>query len=326
MIRIANPLPQVLSHYQDELEATLTRCGIEAGRIVTHPVEGLAGPMGRPRMLINALTNARRNAETEDSALQIWPSVGLWDFLLWNSSTSRNSVIFHDPTPIRRQFGFDSLSKSVARITGGARSPRVIAHSDEALTVAKFLLPRYEILKVLHPVMRIPGSLVREKNNEVVVAGQYKPERDLEMLAAIGPKLSAKGLRPTIYGRGWPTGIPGWQIVDGYIAESRLQRALASARVVVVPYRNYFQSNIAVRALELGTLSVLKSSSFSRDLFGKDDRLDVGDFTSTGEVIAGIIRAADMANESQQFLDDYERRVDASWSGFVHAENTIKAK
>lgn len=269
-------------------------------------------------MLSNAILNAKTDSKQRQSnTLQLWPSLGLLEFGLWRRHPTRTAaVIFHDPTPIRRQFGFDAVSKFLARNSGGQRSPRVIVHSDEAFEVAEHLLPKFQIQKVLHPTLG-PRKNEYRKTNEVVVAGQYKPERDLRLLAALGPKLKAAGMQPRIYGRGWPDPIPGWAVTNRYIPETELDAVLARAAVVLVPYRTYFQSNVAVRALELGTPSILKASSFSRDLFDNDPRLDIGDASCTNTVMNGLLSAAEMHDDMPRMLSEYQLRVDNSWRSFM---------
>jgi glycosyltransferase involved in cell wall biosynthesis len=137
--------------------------------------------------------------------------------------------------------------------------------SPEAHAVAaKYFDPRH-IHLVPHP-MRTPDRGFTSGNTALVL-GQYKPARDLDVMAAIGPSLRAAGWIPTVAGRGWPP-IPGWHVVDRFLTETEFQGLLGSAAAVLVPYRHYFQSGVALRALEAGVPVVGRETGFLTSILG----------------------------------------------------------
>jgi glycosyltransferase involved in cell wall biosynthesis len=105
----------------------------------------------------------------------------------------------------------------------------------------------------------------------VRVVGQYKPDRDIEALAAIGRALDGKAILE-VHGRNWPE-IDGWTVVPGFVSEERLSELMAESSAVVIPYKNFFQSGIAIRALELGVPFVGPRDSVLADMVGADSRL-----------------------------------------------------
>lgn len=192
----------------------------------------------------------------------------------------------------------------------------VIVHSDRALEVAQQQLPHHHISKVLHPVTSTDAAHGNASDAAplVLVAGQYKPERDLQLLARLGPELTRLGYDTRISGRGWPD-VPGWTVDSRFLTETELEAELSAASVLLMPYRNYFQSGVALRALECGTLTVGRRSTFLTDLYGgrsdllvDDDRID----SYLRAIGTGIERAG-----AGQLLVAYRRAVDISWQSFL---------
>ncbi|MGN6406792.1 MAG: hypothetical protein ACTHMH_00485, partial [Curtobacterium sp.] len=131
---------------------------------------------------------------------------------------------------------------------------------------------------------------------------QYKPDRDVALLEAIGDRLGATHDLQVI-GRRWPE-IPGWQVTDEFVPEDRLDALMSSADVVLVPYRRFYQSAIAARCLELGTPAVGPAGSSIADLY-PDDRFLASD---VGSWCAAI---ADAAAASETDVVDIGRRYQA---------------
>jgi len=103
----------------------------------------------------------------------------------------------------------------------------------------------------------------------VVVVGQYKPVRDMKLLESLAQPLHDRDYDPLIAGRGWPD-IPGWKVENGFLSESELDDVVAKAGCVLVPYREFYQSGIAVRALEAGRAIVGPDHPFLTSLYGAD--------------------------------------------------------
>ena len=82
---------------------------------------------------------------------------------------------------------------------------------------------------------------------------------------------------------------------EGFLTEEALDAALADAAVVLIPYSHFFQSGIAVRAVELGVPVAGPRHPFLADLLGGDwPGLVAGDDAAswTGAAVAGGGRRA----------------------------------
>jgi hypothetical protein len=162
-------------------------------------------------------------------------------------------LVVHDPAPLAKPgslaLGYGRLARRIAGI-GIVRGTAVV-HSRKAQDIvfgstkvrAADLLP----LPMLSPVLK--GGRGRRKH-VVRVLGQYKEDRDVGALRRLAAGCPAR--RYEIWGRGWAE-IDGWATVDRFVPEAKLQQLIESSDVVVIPYRRFFQSDIAVRCLELGT-------------------------------------------------------------------------
>jgi hypothetical protein len=102
----------------------------------------------------------------------------------------------------------------------------------------------------------------------VLVIGQYKSDRDLELLRYIGAHLRNEA-NLLIAGRGWPS-IEHWSTVDRFLSESEFCDEIASASLVLIPYRRFFQSGVAVRCIEMGIPFIGPAGSSLEDLVGPD--------------------------------------------------------
>jgi glycosyltransferase involved in cell wall biosynthesis len=269
---IYNPLPLALRHYEDALLDVLATCGIEA-RSVRAPSLEVAGA-SLVRRLQSALVElaARSRAARRGGHLVVcWPSYGLLDPALWMSGWGRTtvSVVVHDPTPLRRQLLMGPVAASFGGRASRARHIRVVVHSVPAREVldaigwpAPTLLP--------HPLWRSRVSVEESLGSrQVLVCGQYKPARDIGLLRALGQSLRQRGYQTVIAGRGWPS-VPGWEIHDGFLTEEELDRTISASAAVLIPYSRFYQSGIAVRAVERGIPVVGADHPFLADLLGAD--------------------------------------------------------
>jgi hypothetical protein len=97
--------------------------------------------------------------------------------------------------------------------------------------------------------------------------GQFKRDRDLEALADIAAAPEDWSLE--IIGRGWPE-VPGWEVRDEFVAEDEFEALIAEADVIVIPYERFFQSGVAVRALEQAVPVVAPPSDSILAMLGSD--------------------------------------------------------
>lgn len=146
----------------------------------------------------------------------------------------------------------------------------------------------------------------------VLVLGQYKPARDLSLMTAIAPLLHAAGWEPTVAGRGWPH-VEGWRVIDRFMAESDFLALLSSAAMVLLPYRFYFQSGVALRALEAGVPVVGRPTGFLMSIFGERFPGAVSEWNHPGAWLAAVAAAASGRSEQMRSAAAYSDRGAAEW-------------
>ncbi|WP_435084689.1 hypothetical protein [Gordonia hongkongensis] len=183
------------------------------------------------------------------------------------------------------------------------------------------ILPSHEVVHLPHPILKKQISHQKRGDPVVLVAGQYKPERDIALLSRIGPRLRAQGYRTKIVGVGWPT-VAGWEVLDKFVSEDELDRELSGATVNLVAYKNYFQSGIAVRALERGTLTVGALTPFVLNLYRGSQKYLV-DADRNGDVdsqyLSAIERVATLPDrrEVRSTFDEYRAYVTDRWQRWL---------
>jgi glycosyltransferase involved in cell wall biosynthesis len=312
-----NPLPTALSHYAEEMTETLGRIGIESSLVIPRP--GIDDrEVSRVRRIAAYVRAVRAVRAGDRPVLVLWPAIGWLEPLLWRGRKGV-TIVVHDPVPLRPERGHGPIIRTAAgKII--ARDPDIlICHSEESASRTRELLGLKRAPRVcFHPILSLPAKADPEEpvpsaSNTVLVAGQYKPTRDVDLLRRIGPQLRATGRTPVILGRGWPR-ISGWDVTDRFLSESELDQVIASAGAVLLPYQRYWQSGIAVRALEAGVPIVGASTPFLRDLMGDDDSGLVEATGHTEAWLAAVNSAlARSKGQSKSARLSYQRKVDESW-------------
>lgn len=264
-LRIVNPLPRTLEHYQRQLEQVLTTVGVTCLPVSSASAEVAGRPWHRlvtaARLLLSRqVSRGRRTVVT-------WPVFGRADPLTWpRTGGSTTYLIVHDPEPLRRQLGMGRASTALGR--RAATGPvQVVVHGESARAAIERLgWPAPTVLP--HPMLE-PGPLPAAVDRRgLLVIGQWKPARSLAPLDLLAADPVWDGQR-AIKGRGW-SAVAGWEVDARFLTEAELTAALLASRCVVLPYDRYFQSNIAVRALECLTPVVGRHHPFLADLFGDD--------------------------------------------------------
>ena len=264
-ISLANPLPLALSHYVAQVRQTAERVGIPTTEVnAVRGVEGLRGPGGKVVAFWRAITNPERalREATSGKIMQLWPSLGYWDSLLWRTIDPAPYIVFHDPIALRPQFGYGRMAKYVASLAWSGSTATIIAHGSSARDVLESIYVHNPIIQVLHPIVTQQRFHEKAASGVVLVAGQNKSARNLTLLESLGPAIRSIGLEPKIVGSGWPK-IAGWTVEDRFVPEAEMDRLLGEANLVLVPYSRYFQSGILLRALENGTLAISPRTPFS---------------------------------------------------------------
>lgn len=308
-VRIFNCLPATLAHYARELAETLSRLDVEVIEVNSQaPIDSATSRAFRG---LSHIREIRRIAKSETPTIVIWPGFGWLDGILWFRCRSLVLEISHDPIPIRRQYFSGKLWNTIAK---RAMQVEWICHTQSAANAAAKIIgttPRI----ALHPVLTTPFSGRPSKSDSrfvISVLGQFKPSRDMDALREIARDLPSCKYDLRIIGRGWPD-ISGWRVTNRFVSEEELDRALDDSDVVVLPYRQYWQSGIAVRAVERGTSVVGERTEFLSLLMGDEYPGILDDGDSWAQAIELVVERDDQVHA------EYKQLVDESWRHIVAA-------
>lgn len=255
-----NPLGAALAHYGDEFRSVCSSAGLTC-TTVSIPEPSSAGD-GRVRWILRYARSLRlARALSRNASAQIvvaWPVLGFLDSVVIRVLAGRALQIIHDPTPLVRAVGYGRASRFIARVVG--KNVRYVTHSPAAdAEMRRFGFPPHRLVLVNHPVLPAVPSTLRTEGTIVRVLGQYKTDRDLELMAAIA-RANPGTWSFEVCGRGWPE-VAGWHTQSGFLSEVEFESKLRTADVVLVPYRRFYQSGVALRAMELGTPVVAPAGS-----------------------------------------------------------------
>ncbi len=300
-IVVVNPLGVALEHYTSALCGHLQDAGAET-ELISVPEPSQSGK-GRLRWLIaysGALRSAGRLARRSPVPARVlltWPVLGFLDFLTVKITCGNSGIIvYHDPRPLVRSVGSSPL---VARLVGQLKKrPGALVHSQEAAEAMGDLGLAPGMILLPHPMLPV-GDAVQGRTGgtgrpTVRVLGQYKPDRDVALLEELATRLTPK-YNLEIVGRGWPA-VNGWTVDARFVSEGELDELIATSDAIIIPYKRFYQSGIAIRALEQAVPIVGRAGTSLRGLYGPQSRLLV---TESGEQrdtsIAGWIGAIEHA-------------------------------
>ncbi|WP_142117450.1 hypothetical protein [Arthrobacter sp. SLBN-122] len=271
---IINPLGAALLHYENELSSVLSETGHSVSS--TRFLEPSASRQHRLKWLANYLSTLLRARFSgpghNPRIIIVWPVLGYLDVALLGLLGLRNvAVVLHDPVPLVRSVGYSHRARRFASIF--RKRVRIIAHSRKAQEAIDSADLHFNVDVLPHPILDSvsEGPVGRRTTPIVRVLGQYKADRDIQALRALGEDLSGT-VTLEVHGRGWPA-VDGWRVVEGFVDEARLDDLLAESSAVLIPYKRFFQSGIAVRALEAGTPFVGPKDSVLAEMVGHDSAL-----------------------------------------------------
>ncbi|MFC5676792.1 glycosyltransferase [Aeromicrobium endophyticum] len=314
-VAVVNPLGGALAHYAAELSDTLGAGGVRSEIFSTdEPSASSKSRLRWVRDYLSLLLSARSSVRAQRSSARVivtWPVLGYLDLLVLRVVTGRASIVIHDPDPLVGAVGYGRTSRRLA--TAFARRVGVIAHSSQAQDVLADHLPRFRSELLPHPMLeRVRADRADHVRPAIRVLGQYKRDRDVEALERIAQQIGADA-RLEIVGRGWPD-VQGWTVDARFVPEAELDHLIADAQVVVIPYRRFFQSGIALRCLEQSTLVVGPSGTSLDDLLGTGSPLLVDTDEPDGWTRA-IRRGLDMDDSYAEGLAArWRSRAVADWS------------
>ncbi|SDE19519.1 hypothetical protein SAMN05421872_116117 [Nocardioides lianchengensis] len=292
-LHVINPLGATLRHYGREISDVMAGEGVNLSETTFFEPSHSGGSRWR---WIWAYVSAIWSSRSSSQVIVLWPVLGYLDVVLLRVlGPPTTYLVMHDPDPLVRAVGYGRAARWLAAIF---RGPTLIAHSDSAVRVLRG--SRHTVAKVPHPVLRPDANTAASATGSAVrVLGQFKRDRNVDLLRALGPILS-EDYELSIHGRGWPD-VPGWKVQNEYVDETTLDRLIAQSSVILIPYTRFFQSGIAVRAVEVGTPVVGPRDSWLSELLpNRSEELPAGnDPTIWAESIrkAAIPANGELANQ-----------------------------
>ncbi|MHC6591783.1 hypothetical protein [Arthrobacter sp. C152] len=282
---VVNPLGMALSHYTAAVVQHLADAGIESEQLsVLEPSQSgksrLHWLAAYSRLLASAGRRSRK-AHAAEKVLLTWPVLGFLDLLMVKALCGGSGiVVYHDPRPLVRSVG---SSRAVARAVRLVRNrPATVVHSKEAAQAMADMGLGDGLTVLPHPMLAAPAAAEAPVSGNgadgrphVRVLGQYKADRDVGLLEALAGRLGAK-YQLEVVGRGWPE-IGGWNVDPRFVSEAELDELIATSGAILIPYKRFYQSGIAVRALERAVPIVGRAGTSLQELYGPRSRLLVQD-------------------------------------------------
>ncbi|MCU1526546.1 MAG: hypothetical protein JWP75_309 [Frondihabitans sp.] len=331
---LVNPLAGTLTQYTTHLARSLRASGHEVHvEHVAEPSHSGGSRLSWLRSYAAAVLRARktcRSSATQNAhrprVIVTWPVLGYLDLFLLRLALGRRCdswLVMHDPQPLVRAVGYSGVIRRTAlRVM---RRPALIVHSVTAHEALREQgAERHAEILPLPVNPKKPGSITGRDHNAhltVRVFGQFKPDRDVELLARIATRVPA-GSQLEIHGRGWPA-VEGWQVTDAFVPEERLDRLIATSDVVVIPYKRFFQSAVAYRCLETGTPVVGSRNSSLVDLYPSNSPLLVSaghdDADEIDRWVSALMTAKSLATaEVLELAHRADERCTREWGRFAH--------
>lgn len=312
---IVNPLEKALAHYVGELEATVNKLGVDTSVLATCEPSATGG--GRVRwlaryvaLLMKSRKIARKNG-VRAPVIVTWPVLGYIDVLLVRVLAGPHAwVVMHDPRPLVRSAGYGRVVRWCVRLYGARW--KMIVHSERALAHVREDSGTQNAINLPHPILHNSRGSDVTRTRDVRVFGQFKRDRDLSALEHI-PKHCPSEISFEIHGRGWPE-ISGWRVRDKFIPETELDELLRSSGAVLIPYKRFYQSGIAIRCLENEVPFVGPADSSLSDLLEECSPLLV----ANGDWVSAVQAALNLPNDSmREFSRRYGERCLYGWQAWL---------
>jgi hypothetical protein len=266
---LLNPLGAGLAHYTTSLEHVLLSCDTPTERIDI--AEPSSADYGKVHWLLAYVDNARRSLKGSrpQAILATWATLGYLDLPILSviGRSTPAYVVMHDPRPLVYARGYGSTARKLARqrVVKG----KLMVHSAAAAQAILEDADVKPVLNVPHPMLAPRLARHRPADRKIIrVLGQYKPDRDIDAMRQLA-RDAPSSWRLEIIGRNWP-GIEGWEVTPDFVEESAFAHLIEESDAVLIPYTRFFQSGVAIRALEAGIPPVGPRDSSLAELLGED--------------------------------------------------------
>jgi hypothetical protein len=317
-VTVLNPLQGGLRHYTEALIDTLSRAGA-AANLIEFPEPSQSGqPTWRwLAAYCRALAAGRRGGA--DLTIVTWPVVGYFDVVLIRLflPSMQTCLIIHDPHPLVHAVGYGRLARWLAGISQKNLSVIVHSRSAEVCVLAETRL--HDVVQLSHPVMRpeeLPTRHLQVDLPVVRVIGQYKASRDLDALRRLAV-LAPRHWRLEVIGRDWPP-LQGWEVRSEFVSEQEFDALVDSSSVILIPYREFFQSGVALRALERNCPVVGPADSSLGELLGPDSQWLVRD----GDWLRAISAANSQTESAEMIVQSILTPIVDAWAAWSRQQRT----
>jgi hypothetical protein len=106
-------------------------------------------------------------------------------------------------------------------------------------------------------------------------------------------------------------------VINQFLSESDFVKLIESAAVVLLPYRRYFQSGVALRALEAGVPAVGRATGFLTSVLGPNFAGAVEDWDEPDSWLEAINSATSARSVQIQAATMYSHRGIAEWHALI---------
>lgn len=316
IVSICDSIPLALCHFERELIETYLRVdpNVIIKGINTPSVEDSKGILLKIKLLISSVFFPQKTEGHKNKSIyQLWPTLGCWEIILWRKNTT--IVLIHDPIPLRKQLGWSRIARAAATNQYLVGKAKILSLSEDAYELSRSLFPRNPHVFALHPICSSVEPRAIPASKVISILGQNKSARNLDLIYKLGDVLQAKGFTCRIIGRGWPEKLGVWNVISKFIEEEELDQAIQESNVILLPYDYFFQSGIAIRALENARLCVGPSNSFMKNLYGTNSENLVQNTREILEWVSAVEWAtSQQISTVEMYKQDYTRRVDLSWA------------
>lgn len=315
-VRLYCPLHTMLQDFVGQLTEALESTGASCVELFSRQGE-VGENKGAKALALGAhINNARRHVREGGQNIVVWPLLGWWEAPLWQHRSHNTLIVMHDPLPVARQGGLSRSAAMCSARLARSRWPQLVTMSPEAYAETTQYFSHDKVHMAPHPMRTPAPDPRRSAGHSVLVLGQYKPERDVDVMATMAPVLAQAGWSLTVAGRNWPA-IPGWNVIDRVLSEHEFRSFLGATSVVLLPYQRYFQSGVAVRALEAGVPVVGRRTGFLASILGSDFPGAVENWEDPHSWLAAVEAAAQSAAEQMCAASAYSRLGASRWRSLI---------